>query len=310
MYLKKESTFTQWLCWLICIIIIIAIGYCFLSGNGSTSGIGTSNSNKNRLSNGVEYGIEGFNDGNTNISDGIQRRIASIDDKNAASLIGEYIQSLQQTLTRYNNLETPIVLDDNGNICNLWNNYGNGQFSNQQNICQPFSTGTGDGNGGEGKTYKCLNSGGSLNSCNNIYRDGFIHQQNTIQTDKLLDNATNSIIDNLEGIQKQVMNMNKDADYIINKYGDLKSIELQQKDIIQNNMANLADKQSILKNNQKNLMGKQVDTNNNQNNFNLIRDSINNRESWNNLYYKIFIGLIILIAILAILNFLFSNILD
>jgi hypothetical protein len=265
----------------IILIIVISVGYCSSKQNNQTEGF-TTNQSTSKLPNDVLVILN------------------TITDNSAITNIQSHLLSLQSLLSRYNDLDAPIIIDDNGNICNMWNDYNNGKYTASKNASQIV-----DNSG----LYKCLNSNGELSKCNNIYADGFITQKNTIPIENLLLNTLNNINSNLGNIEIKVVNMNKDADFLINRYGDLKTIEINQQDLIKNNMANMEDKKRLMNEN-KNKMGKQqLETSNNQINFSQIRDNINNNESWNNIYYRIVIGLVITLIILGILNFLFSDVL-
>ena len=104
--------------------------------------------------------------------------------------------------------------------------------------------------------------------------------------------------------------MDKTTNELINKYADLNNIELQQRDVIENNKNNMNDKQRLMEDNKKILKNKKTTTDINKNNFQISIENITNNEYRNKLYYNIIIGIIIAIIITGICNFLFSNILS
>ena len=234
------------------------------------------------------------------LSAAVNNQLSGITDSTTQEIIKTQLSNLQTLLNRYSSLDTPIIMNDAGEMCSMWNDYSGGKYRQQQNQCLDLDN---------SNILKCLDSTGTPSTCNNIMADGYITSKSIINYQPILDSATSTIINAIPNISTQVDNMNQNADTIITSLADRGSIQLQQKDIINNNNENIAYKNKIMNDNTEKLTKKQNETNINQNNFSSFMNQINNADSSANIYYKIIIGLIIAIAIMGILNFLFSNIL-
>jgi hypothetical protein len=230
----------------------------------------------------------------------VNNQLSSIADSTIKDTLQTQLTNLQIMLNRYATLDIPIVMNDAGQVCSMWGDYASGQYRQQQNQCLALDN---------TNILKCLDPTGTPNTCGNILSDGYINSKNTINYQQLLDSATGTIINAIPNITTQIDNMSQNANTIITSLADRSSILLQQQDIIHNYNENIAYKNKIMNDNNEKLTKKQNETNINQNNFSSFMNNITSADSNTNTYYKIIIGLIILITIMGILNFLFSNIL-
>ena len=225
-------------------------------------------------------------------------QINTIQQDDLKSLVNEQVLELANMLDRYATLDIPIIINDKGQLCASSNQSKTNQSSNS---CYKDS---------ESDIYTCQSENGFTNSCMKFYSDGFITNKNNINISPLLINGINKIIANKNNIENVITNMDKTTNELINKYADLNNIELQQRDVIENNKNNMNDKQRLMEDNKKILKNKKTTTDINKNNFQISIENITNNEYRNKLYYNIIIGIIIAIIITGICNFLFSNILS
>jgi len=235
------------------------------------------------------------------LPDSVANQLANITDPSSRQVLENQLIALKQLLDRYTTLDIPITVNDNGKLCSSWGSYKNGEYYNESNNFLIIDN---------SNSYKCLDDNGIPNSCNKLYTDNYINNWSKLNYNTLLDITVNGLISNVAIINSQINKMNQEADNIINKYADMNSLQMQQLDIISNIKTNMEDKKRIMEENKQKLSEKQNDTNLNQNNFSKFMEDLNNKESWNSIYYRVIIGLIITIIVLGILNFLFSNILS
>lgn len=239
------------------------------------------------------------------LSAAINNQLSSIPDTTIRNILQTQLTNLQTLLSRYATLDTPIVMNDVGQLCSMWNDYAGGRYREQKNQCLAL-----DNKDSRNNLLKCLDTTGTPTTCSNIIADGYIIGKSNIQYQPMLDSATSSIINALPTITSKVSDMKQIADTIITSLADRGSILLQQKELIHNNNENMAYKNKIMNDNTEKLAKKQNETNINQNDFSSFLNQISNTDSAANIYYKIIIGLLIAIVIMGILNFLFSNILS
>jgi hypothetical protein len=230
----------------------------------------------------------------------ITQQLDTISDATLRTSLESTFLDIQSILTRYSNLDVPIIMNDTGQICNIWGNYARGKYSQNSNECQALDN---SGN------LQCLNNANTPSRCSMLMQDGYINNRNTIDYKPFLTNVVSSVIDNIPITDNDITNMNENADTIIKSFADRSYIHSQQKNIIMNNNQNMTDKKKLIEKGIEQLGEKQNETNINQNNFSLFRNQISESDSLSSIYYKITLGLVITIIIIGILNFLFSNIL-
>lgn len=235
------------------------------------------------------------------LSAAISKQISDVSDSKTRDILQTQLTNLQALLNRYATLDTPIVMNDDGQVCSMWGDYDGGRYRQEQNQCVALDN-----------TFvmKCLDAIGTPNTCNNIMADGYINRKSNINYNPILDSAASTVINAIPNITSQIDNMNNIANTIITSLTDRGSIQLQQQDILKNNNENMAYKNKLMNDNTEKLSKTQNETNINQNNFFSFINQITNLDSTANTYLKIIIGLIIAIVIMGILNFLFSNILS
>lgn len=231
----------------------------------------------------------------------IKNQLSSVSDSTTHDILAEQLENLQNLLDRYATLDTPIIMNDVGQVCSMWDNYSNGRYQNQQNQCLDI-----DNTG----ILKCLDASSTPTTCNNILADGYINNKNKINYQPFLNTTASTIINSIPNITNETNKMHQTIDTIITSLADRGSIQLQQLDIINNNNENMTFKNKIMNDNTKKLSEKQNETNINQNNFSSFMTQITNVDSTVNIYYRIVVGLVIAILIMGLLNFLFSNILS
>lgn len=237
----------------------------------------------------------------TTLPSDIAQQLDTITDPKLKTALEQQFITLQGMLMRYSKLDTPIIMNDSGQICNMWGNYDGGKYTQNQNECQAI-----DNTG----LLQCLNNANMPTRCSKLLEDGYINNRNTIDHKVYLTPVVNSVIDNIPQTDYDVADMNKNADEVITSFADRSFIQSQQHEIIHNNNQNIDDKKKIIDNGKEQLSKKQNETNINQNNFSLFRSQITDSDSTSNQYYNITIILIICLIIIGIFNFLFSNILS
>jgi len=235
------------------------------------------------------------------LSAAIRNQLSSIPDSTTQENLSKELSTLQALLERYSTLDIPIVMNDAGKICSMWGDYANGRYRQERNNCLALDN---------SNILKCLDESGSPSTCNNIMADGYISSKSSISYQPMLNSATSVIVNSIPGITSQVNDMNKNATVIITSLADRGSIRLQQDELIHNNNENMVYKKKLMEENTEKLGKKQNETNINQNDFSSFMSQITNADSTGNIYYKIIIGLVIIILIVGIMNFLFSNILS
>ena len=235
------------------------------------------------------------------LSVAINNQLSGVSDSTTRDTLQTQLTNLQTLLKRYTTLDTPIVMNDEGQVCSMWGDYSNGRYRQEQNQCLALDN---------TNILKCINATGTPSTCSNIMSDGYINRKSNINYQPMLDSATSTVINAIPSITSQVDNMMQTADTIITSLADRGSIQLQQKDIIKNNNENMVYKNKLMNDNTEKLSKKQNETNINQNDFSSFMNQITNTDSLGNTYYRIIIGLVIAVVIMGMLNFLFSNILS
>jgi hypothetical protein len=219
-----------------------------------------------------------------------------VDDDITNSLI-----PLKAILDKYKNLEIPISITDEFNICKPWGVYENSKYLSQDNICINV-----DNSG----MRKCLSGDNNvLSSCNNLFRNGVIDNNNTVATDNMYNVAFNKMRSGMVEIYS--LKESKDAELTdkiqkATKYSDIKN---QQLALINKNSVGLEDKRKLFTKKTDELENRQNQIELNQEKFNLFMDNNNKLTARLALYKKIIIGLFTVIALLLLLIYLMSNVL-
>jgi preprotein translocase subunit SecF len=225
----------------------------------------------------------------------------NIQDNYTKTTVVQSLKDLEIALDRYSYLDAPIIVNDDGKICIEWGNYNNGKFQSNENKCiVPDNS---------NNVRKCVNINGGLTNCSSVYEDGYIERMNTLNIQPLIENAKSILLYNLGNSNLDLSNKNKELDKIINDIITKRNLETQQLYFINYNTNNLEDKQKNIDKINKNISDKQTEVNLNKVTFSQFLETNSSNEKLSNIYYKIIIGLIIVIIIVGILNILFSNIL-
>jgi len=285
------------------LILILAIGICYWIKTAREGFDDSSNIDSTRTTIPQTTTSQSIVPSGTNpiaLSAAINNQLSGVADSTTRDILQTQLTNLQALLNRYATLDTPIIMNDDGNVCAMWGDYSNGRYRQQQNQCLALDN---------TNILKCLDATGTPSTCNNIMADGYISSKSNINYQPMLDSAASTVINAIPSVIAQINNMNQNANTIITSLSDRGSIQLQQQDIIQNNNENMVYKNKIMDDNKEKLAKKQNETNINQNNFSNFMNQITNADSGANTYYKIIIGLLIAVVIMGILNFLFSNIL-
>jgi ribosomal protein S8 len=238
------------------------------------------------------------NTNSANLDITLQNTIDNIQDTTIKNVVKQSLTDLQMGLQRFSYLDAPISIDDNGQTCMQWGNYDNGQYRASDNACMITDT-----------ERKCLSTNGILTLCNNLYKDGYLERMNSIDIQPLLKSSQTEIMYNLGTTTLDTSEKNNSIDKVIDDLITKRNLEIQQKYFIEYNTDNLDEKQKNIEKITKELANKQTDVNLNQAAFSQFLQTNSNNDRINGLYFKIFIGLIICIIIILILNVLFSNIL-
>jgi hypothetical protein len=215
--------------------------------------------------------------------------------------ITKILEPLKLILDRFKYLDLPIGITDEFNMCNPWGTYDNSKYVTYNNVCLNI-----DNSG----IRKCLSgSDNVLSSCNNLFKNGIIENNNEIKTDNMYDVAVNKMKSGISHIESLSDAKNTELSEKIENASKYKNIRLQQTSLINKNSIGLEDKRKIFTNKTNELENRQNQIELNQEKFNLFMDNNNKLTSRLALYKKIVIGLIITIIVVLILNYLISNIL-
>lgn len=213
-------------------------------------------------------------------------------------IIKQTLTELKNAMSRFSDLDAPIVMNDDGNICSAWGDYNNGQYRMNDNMCIVL-----DGN------RKCLSGNNILTTCDNIYKDDYINKMNVIDIQPLLDSTKVEIMNNQQGIKADIEVKSKNMDEKINELMVKKELEAQQKFFINNNQMYLEDKKKNISRIEKELDKQYNDVSINQTGFSQFLQDNTSNENINAIYRKALWILIIAIIVVCVLNFLFSDIL-
>lgn len=214
------------------------------------------------------------------------------------SILQNAIKDLQLAMDRYSYLDTPIIINNTGNICMQWSDK---YKSNENNCIVPDDT--------NGNERKCLNTDGTLSSCSNMYSDGYIEKKNTIDIIPLIEETKNAVLADIKNINSNIREKIVEIDKLINNVVIERNLEIQQKQLIDNINNTLELQKNNIKKINKNVLDKQTNLNIDQTTFSQFNKNYNTTDKRNKLYYKITFILIICIIIMILFNILFSNIL-
>ena len=248
--------------------------------------------------------IESFDDVSNDISNDISKSITSmgITDERILKSLNAGIDNLTKTINTNINLDVPVGLNDNGEICMQWGSYDNEKYKFNGNKCLVLENSR-DGN------HQCLGNNNFLVNCNYLFGDGYVNNKSVVNPNTILSSIKTDLENRLNNMNNNITIKTKNLDGYVNELIAKKQLENQQRYFIDYNTENLNDKENQLKINEKELDEKQNNVGINYINFQKNMEKNKSTEYWTNIYYNIIIVLVILIILFIILAILFSNIL-
>ena len=221
----------------------------------------------------------------------------NVTDIGIQSKVIQSMVSFSQFLNNYKTLEVPIIINNNGNICDNWGTYGNSKYVNQKNNCIKI-----DGDN------QCVYNNNTV-SCSDYYSDGIINELSKINTKDLLNESKYKLFTEINGINAIINDKRDIINKLINELIIQKNLEIQQKYFIDYNTKNLEDKKKIV--NKNNLDFEKSENDVNINKINLQQnEKINKSSTYKvNMYYTIIIWLIVLLILVGLINFSLTELL-
>ena len=252
--------------------------------------------------------IEAFNDVFNNVLNDVSNDILKsisrmgITDERIIKILNAGVDNLTTTINTNINLDVPVGLNDNGEICMQWGSYDNGKYKLNGNKCLVLE------NSRDGE-HQCLGNNNLLVNCNYLFRDGYINNKSVINPNTILSSIKSDLENRLNNINNDISIKTKTVDGYVTELIAKKQLENQQRYFIDYNTDNINDKENQLKINENELDEKQNNVGLNYINFKNYMEKNKINEYWTNIYYNIIIVLVILIILFVILAILFSNIL-
>lgn len=317
-----KLTSSQIVLYLIFIICILLISYYYTSTNTNTNtntinnpntnttyklnNINIPNPNPNLITPSQKkqyYTKESFSDDATGANDALKTEITTelnklnITDVITQNKIFNYITSLSTLLNKYNYVDAPITINNNGSLCDPWGSYSNGTYAASLNTCINIP----------GQNNRTCLSKNSLVSCSKYYDDGEIENLNNINVNDLVNDSKYNIYLGINDINANVNKANVDMTNVLTDYISKRNLENQQLFFIKYNQYNLEDKKKIIDKTNKEFEKTENDVNINKIQFQQTVEQNKNNDAKKDTYYNYTFYLIILIIIVGVLNFMFSN---
>ena len=294
-----KSTGSQILVSILFFISILAIGiyYSFAYKTDSRYTTLTYNNTVKK------YTKEDFADDTKNEDNALKTEIntelakLNVNDATTQNKIFTYITSMANLLNKYNNIDAPVTVNNNGKVCDAWGNYSNGAYTAYINSCINVP-------GQNGRS--CLNNN-NLVSCSKYYDDGQIDQLNNVNTDDLLNSSKYNIYLGINEVNVNLNKANIDMTNLLTDYISKRNLENQQKFFIKYNEYNLDDKQKIIDKTNKEFEKTENDVNINKIQFQQVVEQNTLNDAKKEKYYNYSYYLIILILIVGFLNLMFSK---
>ena len=293
-----KLTSIQIVLYIIFIICILLISYYYTYTN--TKYIPKKHNTNNNIQINTK---EGFADDESGANNSLRKEIneeltrLNIIDGNIKNKIFNYITSLTTLLNKYNYIDAPIPINNNGKMCDAWGGYSNGEYSASLNSCINIP-------GQNNRT--CLNNN-NLVSCSKYYDDGEIENLNSINTNDMVNNSKYNIYLAINDININLNKANLDMSKILTEYISKRNLENQQKYFITYNEYNLEDKKKIIDKTNKEFEKTENEVNINKIQFQQTVEQNNKNDAKKNQYYNYIFYTVILIIIVGLLNFMFSN---
>jgi hypothetical protein len=236
------------------------------------------------------------NDSNEELTKDITENLErlNITDSGIQTAVINYITSFIKFLSTYKKVEVPITVNNNG-LCEKWGSYNNGAYKNQQNNCIKINDDT-----------QCL-SNNKLVSCSNYYNDGRINKLSNMNIENIINTVKYNIFTEINGINADINKKNQKIKKILDDLILKRNLENQQKYFINYNTRNLEDKKILLNKNSIDFEKSENEVNVNKIQFEQNTQLNKTTTNRMNLYYNIIIWLIILLIIVGLMNFAFSE---
>ena len=231
----------------------------------------------------------------------LENELNNIDIKDVAvkNKLIDYLKTFYNILDKYKTIDAPITVNNNGTMCENWNMYDNGKYKADGNSCIKLN-GTGN--------RKCLNNN-ILVSCNYYFKDGKINNLNAINIKEIFDSAKYNMLIDTAKITEELYMKKNDIDIVLNDLIAKRNLENQQLYFIDYNNDNLDDKKKIFNKYNEDFEKSENEVNINKIQFQQFLETNQSMTENKNKYYNYMIWIIILIFIVGILNFLFTEIL-
>lgn len=237
-------------------------------------------------------GTENLSDAVTDVLDAKLESLNTLD-MNKELFIKDRKNELIAKLKMFNNLDIPIIMNNNGTICESWDSKDDGN-NYQGNECQKV-----------GSDYKCYQNN-NLVSCNK-YHTSVVKDLSKLNVDEIINSE-------FSDMSESIININQKFDFIkerinrtvndIIKYNNTKN---QQEYFIKNNNIYIHEFSSKDNNIKKQMEEENENYEKNRKKLDyFIEDKINIEKKYI-IYKKVFTGLVITFSILIIINILFSE---
>lgn len=231
----------------------------------------------------------------------VENELEKIDIKDTPTKnkIINYLTNLNSILDRYKTIVIPVSVNNNGKICENWDMYDNGKYQADGNNCISIK--------GKG-VPKCLDDN-ILVSCSNYYNDGEIDKLQSINIKDIADSVKYNIMVELGAINGDLTQKSNDINNVLNELISKRNQENQQLYFIDYNNDNLDDKKKIFNKYNKEFEKSENDVTINKIQFQeFLKRNVSLNEQKDN-YYNYIIWLIILLIIVGLLNFFFTELL-
>ena len=220
-------------------------------------------------------------------------------DNNELSQSNNYVmntrkESLLHFLDSIKKIEIPIIIDDNGVVCNDWSNDNKNRFPNKGNKCQLIKS----------KAY-CINNNNKITTCNKLY-DKKIQEIATIDIDNLIAPYYNELFMQFSKLDKDIKTKENELNDIINRLITKKNLNLQQEFFIKQNSNFINESQNLENDINNDYDEKTNDYNMFKTIFNNTQDEITIINNYNDMLRKIIIFIsviLVLILVFYILTF-------
>tara|TARA_B100000575_G_scaffold257337_1_gene228202 strand:+ start:624 stop:1520 length:897 start_codon:yes stop_codon:yes gene_type:complete len=237
-------------------------------------------------------GTENLSDTVTDVLDAKLESLNTLD-MNKELFIKDRKNELIAKLKMFNNLDIPIIMNNNGVICESWDSKDDGN-NYKGNECQKV-----------GSDHKCYQNN-NLVSCNKYYT--------SVIKDLSKLNVNEIINSEFSDMSESIININQKFDFIkerinrtvndIIKYNNTKN---QQEYFIKNNNIYIHEFSSKDNNIKKEMEEENENYEKNRKKLEYYIKDRKNIEKKYNIYKKVFTGLVIAFSILIIINILFSE---